>query len=64
MSETNRQLVNIPAYVWHADYNPGTRDAVLVNMPTQPYDHENPEKYRLPIDTPLIPYDFGNVRGG
>jgi len=64
LSEHARRLVNIPKYVWHADYNIGTRDALVVNFPTAPYDHANPDKYRLPIDTPLIPYSFPRARGG
>ena len=32
-------------------------------IPTRPYDHANPDKYRLPIDTPLIPYSFGDAKG-
>lgn len=64
LSDTNRRLVNIPAYVWHADHNIGLRDAVVVNFPTIPYDHANPDKYRLPLDTPLIPHSFGDVTGG
>jgi len=58
LSEHNRRLVNIPKSVWHADYNIGTGDTVVVNFPTRPYDHANPDKYRLPIDTPLIPFKF------
>ena len=57
-SEYNRRIVTFPRNVWHADYNIGTRDAVLVNFPTRPYDHSNPDKYRLPIDTRLIPFRF------
>ena len=57
-SEYNRRIVTFPRNVWHADYNIGTRDAVLVNFPTRPYDHANPDKYRLPIDTPLITFQF------
>jgi dTDP-4-dehydrorhamnose 3,5-epimerase len=57
-SELNRRLITIPCNVWHADYNIGTTDALAVNFPTRPYDHESPDKYRLPLDTPLIPYKF------
>jgi dTDP-4-dehydrorhamnose 3,5-epimerase len=63
LSEANRGLVNIPQSVWHADHNIGTRDVIVVNCPTQAYDHANPDKYRLPIDTPLIPYSFPGARG-
>lgn len=64
MSEKDRRLINIPAFVWHADHNIGTTDAVVVNMPTRLYDHADPDKYRLPVDTPLIPYSFDRPKGG
>ena len=39
--------------------------ATVVNFPTRPYLHEKPDKYRLPIDTPLIPFKFPpGTRGG
>lgn len=63
MSENHRCLVNIPACVWHADHNIGNTDVVVIDMPTAPYNHQNPDKWRLPIDTPLIPYSFGAARG-
>jgi dTDP-4-dehydrorhamnose 3,5-epimerase len=63
MSETNRRLVNIPKFVWHAEQNIGDGDVVVIDLPTEPYNHESPDKYRLPIDTPLIPHSFGNARG-
>jgi dTDP-4-dehydrorhamnose 3,5-epimerase len=63
LSEHRRRLVNIPRFVWHADANIGSRDCVAVNFPTMPYDHANPDKYRLPIDTPLIPCSLAGFRG-
>jgi dTDP-4-dehydrorhamnose 3,5-epimerase len=53
-----RCIVNIPRNVWHADHNIGAVDVLVVNFPTASYDHANPDKYRLPIDTDLIPYRF------
>ena len=64
LSASRPRLVNIPRYVWHADVNIGTEDLMVVNFPTMQYDHDNPDKYRLPLDTDLIPHDFGDVRGG
>lgn len=58
LSEHDRCLVNVPIDVWHADHNIGTRDVVIVNFPTIQYDHAAPDKWRLPIDTPLIPHRF------
>ena len=52
-----------PAGVWHANRNIGSRDVVVVNFPTTPYDHEHPDKERLPLDTPFIPYSFEDGRG-
>lgn len=54
----HRRLVNVPRNVWHADHNIATTDVVAVNFPTTQYDHANPDKYRLPIDTDLIPHRF------
>lgn len=64
LSEHHRRLVNVPKLVWHADHNIGSKDVVVLNYPTIPYDHANPDKYRLPIDTDLIPYSFEGARGG
>lgn len=65
LSEHDRCIVNVPANVWHADRSIGDRDVVVVNFPTIPYDHTAPDKYRLPLDTPLIPYRFppGTIGG-
>lgn len=64
LSERRRRLMNIPAGVWHADRNIGTKDAVVINFPTTQYDHADPDKYRLPLDTDQIPHKFENPRGG
>jgi dTDP-4-dehydrorhamnose 3,5-epimerase len=54
--EHDRALVNIPAGVYHAIKNVGDREAAFVNMPSRPYQHEDPDKYRLPLDNDVIPY--------
>jgi dTDP-4-dehydrorhamnose 3,5-epimerase len=54
--EHNRSLVRIPAGVWHAVTNVGTTDCLMVNVPTRPYRHEDPDKWELPPDTDAIPY--------
>jgi dTDP-4-dehydrorhamnose 3,5-epimerase len=63
LSGRQRSAVNVPINVWHADHNIGDTDVVVVNFPTKPYEHTNPDKYRLPLDTPLIPYSFGDATG-
>ena len=64
LSERNRGLVVIPAGVFHAVQNVGDVDALFINLPTEPYRHENPDKYRLPLDTGEIPYRLGERLGG
>ena len=64
MSEFNRFALNIPAGIWHADHNVGAKDAVVINFPTAPYEHDNPDKSRLPPNNDVIPYKFDNLRGG
>jgi len=63
LTEYRRQLLSIPVGVWHATENLGDKDLVIANFPTMPYDHANPDKFRLPLDTDQIPYRFEGVRG-
>jgi len=62
-SERNRSLMVIPRGVFHAVENLGPGEAVFVNLPTAPYDHADPDKYRLPIRNDLIPFAFDDGRG-
>ena len=55
-SDHRRGLLRIPAGVWHAVQNIGQTEVVFVNCPTRPYNHADPDKYRLPLNTPAIPY--------
>jgi dTDP-4-dehydrorhamnose 3,5-epimerase len=59
LSELRRQLVTIPIGVWHAERNIGRTDVVVINFPTIQYDHTNPDKYRLPLDTDQLPVKLG-----
>lgn len=64
LSQENPRIISIPAFVWHANMNIGSTDVRVINFPTTPYDHANPDKVRLPIDTVLIPYTFPpGIRG-
>jgi dTDP-4-dehydrorhamnose 3,5-epimerase len=62
-SELRRSLMVIPRGVFHAHLNIGTRDALLVSMPTRGYDHAEPDVFRLPLDTDAIPYSFSESLG-
>lgn len=58
-----RQIVRTPQNVWHAAQNIGTGDLMVLDMPTRLYDYAAPDKHRLQLDTPLIPYSFGDAPG-
>ncbi|HYV38214.1 MAG TPA: dTDP-4-dehydrorhamnose 3,5-epimerase family protein [Gemmataceae bacterium] len=57
-SDLQRNLMIIPAFVWHAHQNVGSSDALMISMPTRPYNHADPDVYRLPVDNDVIPYKF------
>ncbi len=59
ITERNRQLLLVPPGVWHAIENVGHGEVVFVNFPTVAYRHDDPDKYRLPLDTPEIPFAIG-----
>jgi dTDP-4-dehydrorhamnose 3,5-epimerase len=62
-SDLDRNIMVIPAYVFHAHQNVGSTDALFISMPTRPYQHSDPDVYRLPIDTDQIPYKFDTRLG-
>lgn len=62
-SETNRSLVLVPPHVYHAVHNVGTTDVLMINFPSHPYRHADPDKYTLPLDNDLIPYTFETTLG-
>lgn len=51
-------LVVVPPGVWHAVQNVGPDVSALLNLVDQAYQYEDPDHWRLPIDTPAIPYTF------
>jgi dTDP-4-dehydrorhamnose 3,5-epimerase len=62
-SEHERNLMVIPAYVFHAHQNIGPTNALLISMPTRLYNHAAPDVHRLPLENDLIPYKFEHKLG-
>ena len=50
--------LTIPPGVWHAHYNPADYDLIFANAPTVAYNHDDPDKWRLPLYNDVIPYRF------
>lgn len=62
-TEHQRTVMTIPAFVYHAHQNIGSTDALFVSMPTRPYNHTDPDVFRLPLDNDVIPYRFDQRMG-
>jgi dTDP-4-dehydrorhamnose 3,5-epimerase len=58
MGEKNNILLKIPRGVLHGFKAIGNETAIIVNVPTEPYNRENPDEYRVPYDSKDIPYDW------
>jgi len=54
----NPILVHIPPLVYHGFKNVGTEEAIIINCPTEPYDYDEPDEFRVdPYDND-IPHDW------
>jgi dTDP-4-dehydrorhamnose 3,5-epimerase len=51
-------LVTVPPRIWHGLTALGGAEASFVNFLGELYDHADPDEWRLPPDTPEIPYRF------
>jgi dTDP-4-dehydrorhamnose 3,5-epimerase len=58
IGEKNPLLVKVPPLVWHGFKAIGEEYALLLNVPTEVYNYNKPDEYRLPPDTERIPYDW------
>lgn len=54
-------LVKIPPYVFHGFTAAGEGEAMILNVPTEPYQYSNPDEFRESPFSPNIPYDWGLV---
>jgi dTDP-4-dehydrorhamnose 3,5-epimerase len=51
-------LIIVPPGVWHGVQNLAAEPACLINLVDRAYQYEDPDHWRLPWDTPMIPYSF------
>ncbi|MBI5360510.1 MAG: dTDP-4-dehydrorhamnose 3,5-epimerase family protein [Planctomycetes bacterium] len=59
----NPMLITVPPFVYHGFKCVSDYEALLVNVPTEPYNYKEPDEFRLPFDTKEIPYIW-EVRHG
>jgi len=58
IGEHNPILISIPPGIYHGWKCVSDVESIVVNIPTEPYNREKPDEYRLPPDTDEIPYDW------
>ena len=63
MGQQNPMLLKIPPGVMHGFKGIGQEMALIVNVPTELYNYEQPDEYRLPAYTDQIPYDWSRKDG-
>ena len=51
-------LLVVPPGVWHGVQNISTDHSCIINLVNRAYTYEDPDHWRLPVDTPKIPYSF------
>ncbi len=63
MGTQNPILLKIPPGVMHGFKGISPEMTLIVNTPSEPYNYENPDEYRLPAHTDQIPYDWTRKDG-
>jgi dTDP-4-dehydrorhamnose 3,5-epimerase len=58
IGERNLLLVKIPPGIWHGFKTITEENALVLNVPTELYNYNQPDEYRLPPNTDKIPYDW------
>jgi len=56
VGEINPALIVIPPLVFHGFKAISEQEAIMINIPTELYNYDNPDEYRLPFDSREIGY--------
>ncbi|HBA54653.1 MAG TPA: dTDP-4-dehydrorhamnose 3,5-epimerase [Syntrophorhabdus aromaticivorans] len=63
IGEYNPLAVKVPAMIYHGWKCISEDEALVINCPTEPYDRENPDEYRLDPHINDIPYTWERKDG-
>jgi len=61
--EKNSCLISVPPRVWHGFKAIGGKKIIVLNIPTELYNYDEPDEYRLPYNTKKIEYDWETKMG-
>jgi dTDP-4-dehydrorhamnose 3,5-epimerase len=63
IGEHNPMLIHVPPGVYHGWKGIGGKEALIVNIPTHPYNYEKPDEFRLDPFENNIPYNWERIEG-
>jgi dTDP-4-dehydrorhamnose 3,5-epimerase len=63
MGERRRALLSIPPGVYHGFKNIGTGECLLLNIPSEPYDYDQPDERRADPHGGEVPYEWSRRDG-
>jgi dTDP-4-dehydrorhamnose 3,5-epimerase len=58
LGDNNNMLLRIPIGVYHGYKTIGTEPTLLLNFPTELYDTAAPDEFRVPYNSPDVPYNW------
>jgi len=58
LSLDNPKLIKIPKLLYHGFKCISKEEAIVINIPTVPYNYKKPDEYRLDAFANKIPYDW------
>ena len=58
IGDYNPMFIQIPPRVYHGWKCISNDESIAVSVPTEPYNYEEPDEFRLPFDSKEIPYDW------
>jgi len=58
LGDNNNIMLKIPVGVVHGYKTVGTEPSLLINFPSEVYNPQEPDEYRLPWNTDQIPFDW------
>jgi dTDP-4-dehydrorhamnose 3,5-epimerase len=53
-------LLMVPPGVWHGVENLRHEPSAVLNLVDKAYSYDDPDHWRLPVDSPRIPFSFGS----
>jgi dTDP-4-dehydrorhamnose 3,5-epimerase len=63
MGEHNPLLLQIPPFVFHGFKCISSDEALVINCPTEVYQYQEPDEFRVDPHDPSIPYDWSRKDG-